>query len=41
MSNDNLSILLMVIAVVTCVLGVGVVAMYGLDRAVDPGNRKP
>jgi len=31
---QNLTTILMVVAVVTCVLGVVGVAMYGLDKAV-------
>jgi hypothetical protein len=35
MSNDNLMILLMVIAVVLCVLGLGAAGMYCLNKTVD------
>jgi len=35
MSNDNLMILLMVIAVVVCVLGLGAAGIYSLNKTVD------
>jgi hypothetical protein len=38
MSNDNLMILLMVVAVVLCVLGLGAAGMYCLNKAVDQND---
>jgi hypothetical protein len=35
----NLTVILMVLAVVTCVLSIGYAAIYFLDKAVDPGAR--
>jgi hypothetical protein len=36
MVNGNLGVILMVVAVVTCVLGIIYAALYCLDRTVDP-----
>jgi hypothetical protein len=38
MSNDNLSILFMVIAVAAVVLGLGAAGMYYLNKSVDQNN---
>lgn len=37
--TSNIDILLMVIAVGACVLGLGAVALFLLNRAVDPFDR--
>jgi hypothetical protein len=39
MFSGNLTVIVMVVAVVTCVLGIGYAALYRLDKAVDPGDR--
>jgi hypothetical protein len=39
MSNANLNILLMVVAVNVCVLGVAFFALYRLNKAVDQFDR--
>jgi len=35
MGTENLIVVIMVVAAVTCVLGIGYAAIYFLDRAVD------
>jgi hypothetical protein len=35
----NLTVILMVLVVVTCVLSIGYATIYFLDRAVDPDAR--
>jgi len=35
----NLTVIVMVVAVVTCVLGIVYAAVYRLDKSVDPGTR--
>jgi hypothetical protein len=39
MVASNLTVIVMVIAVVTCVLGIVYAAVYRLDKSVDPENR--